>query len=435
LLIKSKTDIETVGIPRNKFNGDSAIFLINTGNPSKTEPLVNLFLRKCDQPDYLHMINNNYIPFNNHCINNLISGDLDDFFNNLPLLSSLQYNHFGEMIPPEFKHVWKEGLDSNDYLDYEQTFIGDPPSVYFLHEICDGYRRLEFSNSSISPKLILYSDGVVVNGNFIWTEGLSETIYQPFYRRILESDRTTQDSVQVFNVNASVSCYIMDQDQYDSYAQDPNTKPATFNVLEYEEDSFNISLDFETLADPDPTEDNDYHLLIWHEEFYGGVSGTIIYNYEYTRGFVETYWSLIFAVLLLIVLVLFFAFQKFTLPPIVWTLSKLKYYIISVPWREIKATYFDLAEELGNIWSKLRGVEELEIEAEKECSSYSRFLVLFQAIIGFVGLHRYMVGKIGTAVVFTFTLGFLGIGYLIDLIAVITGTFYDSEEKKVKNWF
>ena len=43
VLIKSKDELSMVGIPRNKHNKEGAIFLINTGKPGKTEPLVNLF--------------------------------------------------------------------------------------------------------------------------------------------------------------------------------------------------------------------------------------------------------------------------------------------------------------------------------------------------------------------------------------------------------
>jgi len=115
LLIKSKEDIRTVGIPRNKFNNDSAIFLLNTGNPGKTEPMVNLFLEKCEQPNYFHIITNEYIPLNNACINNLVNGELEEFFKNLAKLSELQIDHFEEMIPDKFKPVWNEGLQSNDF--------------------------------------------------------------------------------------------------------------------------------------------------------------------------------------------------------------------------------------------------------------------------------------------------------------------------------
>lgn len=115
LLIKSKTEIETVGIPRNKANGDSAIFLINTGKPGKTEPVVNLFLEKCKDPDYYKVIQDDFIPLNNQCIENLTGGDLDPFFGNLHSLSELQYNYFSEMIPDDYKGVWKDGLDGKGF--------------------------------------------------------------------------------------------------------------------------------------------------------------------------------------------------------------------------------------------------------------------------------------------------------------------------------
>ena len=115
LLIKSKTDIETVGIPRNKLNEDSAIFLINTGKPGKTEPVVKLFLENCKDPNYFAVITNRFIPLNNACIENLIGGELQPFFENLHELSDLQYHYFRDMIPDDFLGVWKKGLEGDDF--------------------------------------------------------------------------------------------------------------------------------------------------------------------------------------------------------------------------------------------------------------------------------------------------------------------------------
>lgn len=115
LLIKSRSEIETVGIPRNKAGDNSAIFLINTGKPGKTEPLVNLFLEKCTVPDYFKTITDEFIPLNNSCINNLINGDLKPFFKNLHELSKIQYNHFREMIPDDYLDVWKAGLEGDAF--------------------------------------------------------------------------------------------------------------------------------------------------------------------------------------------------------------------------------------------------------------------------------------------------------------------------------
>jgi mevalonate kinase len=115
LLITSKTQIETVGIPRNKFNGDSAIFLLNTGQPGKTGPLVNHFISLCDDRDYFRLITDDYIPMNSACINSLIGGELMSFFESLSRLSEFQFNFFSTMIPDNFKEVWEEGLKSDKY--------------------------------------------------------------------------------------------------------------------------------------------------------------------------------------------------------------------------------------------------------------------------------------------------------------------------------
>lgn len=45
--------------------------------------------------------------------------------------------------------------------------------------------------------------------------------------------------------------------------------------------------------------------------------------------------------------------------------------------------------------------------------------------LGPYGVHRYYVGKIGTGILYTCTCGLLGIGWLVDLVAILTGRFTD----------
>lgn len=115
LLIKSKSEISTVAIPRNKDAGNGAIFLVNTGGPGRTEPLVHLFLEKCKHDKYNRIIQKEFIPLINSCIENLLDGKLDDFFNYLEQLSDLQMRTMNPMIPYHFQDHWKHGLNTKDY--------------------------------------------------------------------------------------------------------------------------------------------------------------------------------------------------------------------------------------------------------------------------------------------------------------------------------
>ncbi|AQT70315.1 TM2 domain-containing protein [Anaerohalosphaera lusitana] len=53
--------------------------------------------------------------------------------------------------------------------------------------------------------------------------------------------------------------------------------------------------------------------------------------------------------------------------------------------------------------------------------------LLLLLLVGFLGAHRFYVGKIGTAILFILTGGGLGIWALIDLIMIITGKFTDAQ--------
>lgn len=116
LLIKNKSEITTVTIPRNKDKGNGAIFLINTGGPGKTEPLVHLFIDKCKIEDYNSVIQEEYIPISNDSITALLSGKLEDFFDNVEKLSNLQLCYMNQMIPYAFQEHWKNGLQTKDYF-------------------------------------------------------------------------------------------------------------------------------------------------------------------------------------------------------------------------------------------------------------------------------------------------------------------------------
>jgi mevalonate kinase len=114
LLIKPDHHIEPVGIPR-EFPKTGGIFLINTGNPGKTGPLVSHFFDQCKQASFLQLINDEMIPYTNKSIEAILNGEFLEFFKNLKLLSGFLLKHLKPMIPSAFIDVWKAGLETDDY--------------------------------------------------------------------------------------------------------------------------------------------------------------------------------------------------------------------------------------------------------------------------------------------------------------------------------
>ncbi|OYT17465.1 MAG: mevalonate kinase [Bacteroidetes bacterium 4572_77] len=121
LLINNSSDqsnekqISTVAIPRNKFNKNGAIFLINSGKPGKTAPLVKHFLEECKDPSYKKMIDEEFIPTNNRCIKSLLNGQGPSFFQALKQLSKLEFQHFKHMIPSSIQEAWQRGMQTEDF--------------------------------------------------------------------------------------------------------------------------------------------------------------------------------------------------------------------------------------------------------------------------------------------------------------------------------
>lgn len=114
LLIYGKKDYRAVDLPVYG-EGKGGLFLLNTGRPRRTEPLVNLFLEKCRQENFLRQCMDKLIPINDACIDAFLKQNTELLFENMAALSKLQFEHFGPMIPQLYQETWKRGLESNDF--------------------------------------------------------------------------------------------------------------------------------------------------------------------------------------------------------------------------------------------------------------------------------------------------------------------------------
>ncbi|NUM30894.1 MAG: mevalonate kinase [Bacteroidetes bacterium] len=115
ILIKSKNELDTIGIPSQNKDGKSAIFLIDSGTPGETGPMVNIFLEKMKNEGFRKVLSEQFKIYNDACIKAFLKHDFKPLFSNLKLLSKVVLDNFKPMIPPNFHKIWKEGIDSNTY--------------------------------------------------------------------------------------------------------------------------------------------------------------------------------------------------------------------------------------------------------------------------------------------------------------------------------
>ncbi len=114
ILIESREDVDKVNLPKAE-EGKGAIFLIDSGMAGETGPMIQIFFEKMKTEGFRKTLKEEFIRYNNACIESFLKKDMNPFFRNLKKLSLWAYDHFKPMIPESIYQAWKKGLDTNAY--------------------------------------------------------------------------------------------------------------------------------------------------------------------------------------------------------------------------------------------------------------------------------------------------------------------------------
>ena len=114
ILIENKENVGRVEIPEEN-EGKGAIFLIDSGVVGETGPMVQIFFEKLKNEGFRKTLKEEFIKYNNACIQSFLNKEMTPFFKNMKALSKWAYEHFRPMIPDSVFNAWKKGLDTNAY--------------------------------------------------------------------------------------------------------------------------------------------------------------------------------------------------------------------------------------------------------------------------------------------------------------------------------
>ncbi len=112
LLIRSFEDVEVLRTPVSL----SGFFLVNTGKPRQTGPLVAIYQEKMKDPEFKKGCADVLSRDVNLAVDAVISGNKQSLFHHLWHISKFQWDFFPEMIPTQMRGVWTRGIESGDFV-------------------------------------------------------------------------------------------------------------------------------------------------------------------------------------------------------------------------------------------------------------------------------------------------------------------------------
>jgi len=114
IFIENKSSLDRAYLPREE-QGKGAIFLIDSGQIGETEPMIQIFFEKLKNKGFRKTLKEEFIRYNNACIQAFLRNDINPFFKNLKKLSRWAFEHLKPMIPESIFSAWEKGLSTNAY--------------------------------------------------------------------------------------------------------------------------------------------------------------------------------------------------------------------------------------------------------------------------------------------------------------------------------
>ncbi|NJL74491.1 MAG: hypothetical protein HC892_05060 [Saprospiraceae bacterium] len=105
------SSINTVSLPAPSEHFH--LFLLDSQQPRSTGQLVSWFLAQCEDNNYFHRIEAEFIPLVQEAIELLLTSDWEALLENMHHISWFQFKYFEPMIPSTLRNVWLQGLSSD----------------------------------------------------------------------------------------------------------------------------------------------------------------------------------------------------------------------------------------------------------------------------------------------------------------------------------
>ena len=87
---------------------------------------------------------------------------------------------------------------------------------------------------------------------------------------------------------------------------------------------------------------------------------------------------------------------------------------------------------INNVYTQPQG-PNVNVQYTKTISPKNKMVALLLCIfLGYFGVHKFYVGKVGMGIVYLFTFGLFGFGWVIDIILILCGSFTDSNNLPLK---